>query len=403
MCLTARVAKVVSKKCLGVFEKCADETLPQPDKGRRAPAESKIEARQIEILKRLSDQYLKNAQKYQMKCPKCHRFVNSAKVKVASRKCKTCPRAYHIDCLDESELARDSEIWSCEKCIDIAQSSLGKILDLEEKKEQIGEKSRQEAVEKQKRVVQKVNSRRNNRFKEAKKASKRHLSDLEVLEEEKKSMNALKKQIEQLGGSNNNGDLAKAKQELARIQNEIEGPPKKYELLFTSPESFATFNEASGVSEFLSLYGDICELEEILDAPELLLSTRWPLDQSSSIVPLYSQLLLCCLLEQLNRDPPMKTRARKWTRILTNATWPEVLRKYIKSTRLPSERELEDGIYEPIADLQGSSRGLYSDDFEKLKNRADDFLANKGWWKCLQNYSFLYSMPSATIYLKDIH
>jgi len=376
-CLTATIAKSIVDNFVSVFEKCADETLPQPDRGRRASPESKIEARQIDTLKRLGEQYLKNVQKYQLKCPKCHRFVSSAKVKVPIRKCKTCPRAYHVDCLDESEITREADVWSCEKCIDIAQLGLRKILDLEEKKEQMEEKSRHEAAEKKKKVAHK-SSRTNTKSKETRKAPRKYLSDLEVLEEGKKSISALKKQIEQGAAA---ADLAKAKQELARIQHEIEGPPKKYEMVLTSPDAFAAFNEASGISEFLSLYGDICELEEILDTPDLLLSTSWPLDQSSSLVSLFSQLLLCCLLEQLNRDPPMKSRARKWTRVLTNATWPEVLRKYIKCTRVPSEKEVEEGIYEPIGNLQGPSRGLYSDDFEMLKNKADDFLTKKGWWE----------------------
>ena len=380
VCLSATITQAVVEKFVGIFEKCADETLPQPDKGRRASLESKIEARQIESLKRLADQFMRNVQKYQLKCPKCHRFVSSAKVKGPIRKCKTCPRAYHVECLDESELERSERIWSCEKCIDVAQGGLRKILDLEDKKDQ---KNRDIAAEKQKKLVQRGNPQTNKRSKDTRSGAKKHSSDLDVLEEQKKSVGVLKKQIDQLKktGNGENNDLKQAQEELVRIQNEIEGPPKKYELLFTSPDAFATFNEASGIAEFLSLYGDICELEEILDTPELLLSTRWPLDQSSSIVPLYSQLLLCCLLEQLNRDPPMKSRARKWTRILTNATWPEVLRKYIKSTRVPSEKEMEEGIYEPIADLQGSSRGLYSDDFEMLKSKADDFLTNKGWWE----------------------
>lgn len=391
ICLTAVIGKVFARKFVEIFEKCADESLPQPDKGRRASPESKIEARQIESLRRLSDQYNRNVQSYQLKCPKCHKFISSGKSKLASRKCKTCPREYHVKCLDKSEVARDRSVWSCEKCIDTAQAGLRKILDLEDKKEQIMERNRRLAEEKQRKKISKSRSKPQKASKEIKRVSKRSLSDAQVLEEETKMIDKIKRRIKELkesaeGTSNSDlslqqEELKKAQEELARIQNEIKGPPKEYPLLFKSSNTFAVFNEASGVSEFLSLYGDICELEEIFDTPELLLSTRWPLDLSNSLVPLYSQLILCCLLEQLNRDPPMKSRARKWTRILTNATWPEVLRRYIKCTRVPTEKEVEDGIYEPIADLQCESRGLYSDDFEKLKKEADEFLNSKGWWE----------------------
>ena len=45
-------------------------------------------------------------------------------------------------------------------------------------------------------------------------------------------------------------------------------------------------------------------------------------------------ILQCCLLEQMNREPPIRGRARRWFSVLTDATWPEVLRRYLIATKV---------------------------------------------------------------------
>ena len=392
-CLSAVVADLVAKELFSVFQKYNDNDDFTQVKDKQASQLSKIEARQVDCLKRLADQCSRQVTSRNAKCPKCHRLVKSEKSSSSLRECNTCPRIYHVECLDESEIPVDAQCWSCMKCIETAQGIIRRMVEYEEKKKNIKIKSRRPRDEGQKKNH---NNRRNGQGvieKEAQRAPRRKLTDWEAVEEEKKSIASIKERLRDLQDTAEiiDGDeqvvsfkiseIEKAKEELAKAEAMIAGPPKHFPLLFKSDESFAVFNEASGVSEFLTLYGDICELEEIFDTPELLLSTKWPLDHSASLVPLYSQLLLCCLLEQLNRDAPMKSRARKWTRILTNATWPEVLRRYIKVTRVPTEKELEEGVYEPVADLQSPPRGLYSDDFSKLKDEVCEYLETKGWWE----------------------
>lgn len=284
--------------------------------------------------------------------------------------------------------------WSCSKCIEAAQSVIRKILDLEGKKKEVEaqtEKKLQVAEQKQRKRMM---NRKSTKLLEGERQGtpKRKMSDWDALDEEKKSIKVIEAKLRELRGlaevidpvdddalTFNSTEIHKAEMELERLKSVITGPPQEYPRLFKDDKNFSSFNEAAGVAEFVSLYGDICELDEIFDTPDLLLSARWPLDHARELVPLYSQLLLCCLLEQLNRDPPMRSRARKWTRMLTNVTWPEVLRKYIEITRKPTEKELEEGIYKPKAN--NPPRGLFSDDNVKLQEETSGSLSTKGWWE----------------------
>ena len=48
--------------------------------------------------------------------------------------------------------------------------------------------------------------------------------------------------------------------------------------------------------------------------------------------------------EQVGQEGYMRSRARRWARVVDDATWPEVLRRYLLATRAmlpqPSEAEL---------------------------------------------------------------
>ncbi|KAI8111254.1 hypothetical protein M9434_004826 [Picochlorum sp. BPE23] len=393
-CLTAHVAASVAKSLGPIFVQYSNGADLKSRSGRRASPISKIEVRQIESLRRLAEQCSRNVRTRNTKCPRCHRLTKSDKVTFKTRNCNTCPRAYHQECLDESEMRYPVDSWSCSKCIETAQSVIRKLLDLEEKKKEAeaqNEKKLQVAERKQRK---RMNNRKSTKLVEGERKGvpKRKISDWDALDEEKKSIKVVEAKLRELRGladvidpvdddalTVNSTEIQKAEMELARLKSVIVGPPQEYPRLFKDDKNFSSFNEAAGVAEFVSLYGDICELEEIFDTPDLLLSTRWPLDHARGLVPLYSQLLLCCLLEQLNRDPPMRSRARKWTRMLTNVTWPEVLRKYIEITRRPTEKELEEGIYQPKPD--SPPRGLFSDDYSKLQEEASRYLTTKGWWE----------------------
>eukprot|EP00889_Picochlorum_renovo_P007480 jgi/Picre1/34510/NNA_001978.t1 len=393
-CLTAHVAASVAKSLGPIFVQYSNGADLKSRSGRRASPISKIEVRQIESLRRLAEQCSRDVRTRNTKCPRCHRLTKSDKVTFKTRNCNTCPRAItksawmSLRCdilwiLGPAQNALKLHNQSSENCW---------ILKRRRKRQKAQNEKKLQVAERKQR--KRMNNRKSTKLVEGERKGvpKRKISDWDALDEEKKSIKVVEAKLRELRGladvidpvdddalTVNSTEIQKAEMELARLKSVIVGPPQEYPRLFKDDKNFSSFNEAAGVAEFVSLYGDICELEEIFDTPDLLLSTRWPLDHARGLVPLYSQLLLCCLLEQLNRDPPMRSRARKWTRMLTNVTWPEVLRKYIEITRRPTEKELEEGIYQPKPD--SPPRGLFSDDYSKLQEEASRYLTTKGWWE----------------------
>ncbi len=121
----------------------------------------------------------------------------------------------------------------------------------------------------------------------------------------------------------------------ARLRAAVDGPPLPEPLLppGAPPAAAAALAEALNVAEFVALYGSACEVVHEPSAAELLAAAAAPAAAAPDLAPLYTQLLLCALLEQLNRDPPAKGRARRWTRVLSVATFPEILRRYLLTTR----------------------------------------------------------------------
>ncbi|KAK2078741.1 hypothetical protein QBZ16_003581 [Prototheca wickerhamii] len=124
--------------------------------------------------------------------------------------------------------------------------------------------------------------------------------------------------------------LAETTEAIAKLRLLIEGPSAPVVFLENERDRQA-LERALETSQFLQLYGAACEAESP-DAPALLTRARWPLD-GEGLGALYHQLTLCCLIEQQNQDPPMKARARRWARVLTPNTWPEILRRYLLATR----------------------------------------------------------------------
>ena len=377
--------------------------LVEPNsKSEEKPSQvSKIEKRQAEALRKLSQQCQQGTrEKNNFKCPKCHRIAHPERSPLIL--CDTCPKSFHMDCAGLTWKHLPSGRWCCPRCIDNAQSTLKKVLDMESKKQEAIEKAMQKEKIAEEKIKKRLSNRKSNmkqtRIKETARAPRRNLSDSEILKEEKDSVQKIKRKLEDLkaiveakgDGSNSNevdtapGKMKELQDELSKSLKVIEGPEKAYTPIFNSVDTFCAFNEAAGIAEFLSLYGDICELEDIFDAPELLLSTSWPLDHSKKLVSLYSQLLLCCLLEQLNRDPPMKSRARRWTRILTNATWPEVMRRYLMSTRSGDNDNGQHGTMacrSHESDSAGPPRGLFSDDDKRLLHESVTQLTKGSWWE----------------------
>jgi hypothetical protein len=346
-CLTASLARQVANKCCHIFQKCADDAYTVPDKkffaDRSTKPEDKIEPRQVECLRKLRDQHALSAfndRQRQVKCSRCHRMVKSSTSDEEVQDCSTCVRAYHYNCIGEDHKARDSKVWSCPKCSESGYHALRKILELEAKLQTLMEKKRAASNKRQK--VNKANQI-------ARQSSKNYANRVdESFDTDMDALKLLKQQAKV--------ESSEEKRRAAELV--IEGPNKKYKMLFPTKASFEIFNCASSVVEFLSLYGDICELEEIPDTSTLLQSAKMPLASSEGLSVLYSQLLLCCLLEQLNRGGTLKSRARKWMRALTNTTWPEILRRYICQGAVVQQH-------------QGGTQ---------LRS-AQEFLSRKPWWE----------------------
>ncbi len=316
-CLTTKITARIASECVHIFEKNADPSYALPPKcffaDRSTKPEDKIVPRQVECLRKLLDQHTLHPQGdkvRQVKCSKCHRMAAVTNNDLEVQGCATCVRIYHKQCMTAEQLATDPAIWPCHKCAEAGHAALRRMIELQEKLFLITAKKQRTANKRQKMGGSGLTPRQNSRQMLA--SAEMATSDSEAVREAKQRLKA--------------ETSASHKQAL---QMAIEGPKSDYPALFPSQESFEVFNMASSVAEFLSLYGDICELEKVMDTHALLQAARWPLHFSQDLMVLYSQLLLCCLLEQHNHDGLSKTRARKWMRVLSNTTWPEILRRYI--------------------------------------------------------------------------
>lgn len=323
-CLTRKVAQRVATSCSHIFEKNADSSYELPPKkfyaDRATKPEDKIVPRQVECLRKLLDMHTlrpREERSRQVKCSKCHRLADTTKNELEVQGCATCVRVYHKQCMTAKELATDPAMWSCFRCAEAGHGSLRRMVELQEKLN--GILSKKQAAGSKRKSASSGSMQRQN--------SRQQATPVDTVESDE---DALERTKERLKTEN-------AAKERQALEKSIEGPAREYPKLFPSRESFEVFNLASGVAEFLSLYGDLCELEEVLDTNALLQATKWPLDFSQVLMALYSQLLLCCLLEQHNHDGVSKARARKWMRVLSNTTWPEVLRRYIGQR--PVERQ----------------------------------------------------------------
>ncbi|RMZ52560.1 hypothetical protein APUTEX25_003703, partial [Auxenochlorella protothecoides] len=154
-------------------------------------------------------------------------------------------------------------------------------------------------------------------------------------------------------GSEAERRAAETQEAIERLQLIIDGPSTPPRLLEDGKEQ-ASLASALDVAEFLQLFGGACEAPT-LDLPAVMSSVRWPLD-GEGLGGLYNQLVLvrgvagpgfvveimCCLIEQYNHDPPAKARSHRWSRVLTASTWPEILRRYLLTTRADQGPPAED-------------------------------------------------------------
>lgn len=96
----------------------------------------------------------------------------------------------------------------------------------------------------------------------------------------------------------------------------------------------AAMKEIITVAEFLALYGESCAIEVEPSAQDLVAAIAWPLDHAHFLASLYRQLLLCCLLALSDSPPPVHAKVERWLRVLDDATWPEILRRYIRTVHI---------------------------------------------------------------------
>lgn len=364
-----------------------------------------VEAQQAEAIRKLEEQRApKRVDHNNFKCPRCHRVVHPDASPLIL--CDTCPRSYHVACLGLAWSELPSSDWCCPKCIDTTQAALRRVMDLEARKKEALERAvnKEKAAEDRllKRLLAKEerDKRRSDGGtagtgpKEFVRQPRRVLDDWDVLEEEKEHLARLEIRVKELqelasragqgadagpaaangtavpmervssGGealtSSQHGGLstqqsmalsvdgddigaraAEAAEALRRLKLIIQGPPDLPPVL-TEASALAALNEATTVAEFLSLYGGACEVHRELNAVELMTAAAWPLDYADDLGQLYSQLLLCCLLEQHNWESPAKGRARRWTRVLMDSTWPEVLRRYLLASRVAAAAPEDD-------------------------------------------------------------
>lgn len=349
-CWTAVITQRIATSCVHIFEKNADASYVLPAKkfyqDRATKPEDKIEPRQVECLRKVLELHTlrpKTERSRQVKCSKCHRLADSKKNELEVEGCASCVRVYHKECMTPVELATDSSKWSCFRCAEAGHGALRRMVELTEKLAGIMATKERNAAKKQRKGSASGSALRQN-SRQLSSATETANTDDDALEQAKKRLKS---------------ETHMQAKDRQALEKSIEGPAREYAKLFPSRESFEVFNMASSVAEFLSLYGDICELEEVLDTNALLQATKWPLDFSQDLMALYSQLLLCCLLEQHNHEGLSKARARKWMRVLSNNTWPEVLRRYIGQR--PVERQ-------------------HHGDKERLR-RAKEMLATNAWFE----------------------
>lgn len=382
------------------------------DRAEPAKALAAVEAAYNEALKKLHEEQNKPKTDHnQFKCTKCHRMTHVELSPLLL--CDTCPRAYHVACLEEPYTESPHEVWSCPKCHESTQLAMKRVSDLEIKKKEAMERAASREKMAEDMMVRRLLSSKDQRdvFGLALPVARR--DDWEVLEEEKGNLVRLQARVKELQGlaarqQQNGGGASGSKpaatssrrgagnnattttanaeamaidssgnklagasslsrqtsvgslfgasdeidyqeranaaaQAVERLKTIISGPPAVYPPVVEGSVAHALLGEAFTVAEFLSLYGGACEVRRELSAQELLEAAAWPLDWQDELAPLYQQLLLCCLLEQLNRDPPMKGKSRRWTRVLLDSTWPEVLRRYILNTRCCTQALPADG------------------------------------------------------------
>ncbi|CAD7702456.1 unnamed protein product [Ostreobium quekettii] len=274
------------------------------------------------------------------KCSKCHKGLNQELPVLVL--CDFCPRAYHVGCL-RGQLPPYGD-WACPKCIDKRESTVRKMKNMEESREERQlkkiaereERERRRLEEREERERQRVREReeRERAKEEARQKARYPIEDMEVLEEEKAKLASLEVAAAAAPDLASPGTPttahADAPRSLQQQQALVEGPRDQAPIM-EGEAQLAGLMDGLAVVEFLSTFREECEVKA-LGLPELNHTVAWPLD-GDSLAELYMALLRCVLLDQVGQTGMARSRARRWARVVDHATWPEVLRRYLLASR----------------------------------------------------------------------
>ncbi|KAK9860443.1 hypothetical protein WJX84_001872 [Apatococcus fuscideae] len=122
---------------------------------------------------------------------------------------------------------------------------------------------------------------------------------------------------------------AEAVDKANKLQLIVDGPPQLEVALTAS--SLAGWRDSLSVVDFLHCFAPLCDTQAVSLA-ELNYAAAWPLD-SPLLPPLYTALLSRVLLELVGTESSGRSRWKRWARVLDETTWPEVLRRYLLSSR----------------------------------------------------------------------
>ena len=110
----------------------------------------------------------------------------------------------------------------------------------------------------------------------------------------------------------------------------------------------------------------------------------WTLSNICFCTKLNLSRMLCV---QVGQEGYMRSRARRWARVVDDATWPEVLRRYLLATRAmlpqPSEAEL--------------ARDVSCIDDDEAAVMAASLLAQQSFLRCVIQRLCILSLPPGAL------
>ncbi|KAK9821961.1 hypothetical protein WJX81_005263 [Elliptochloris bilobata] len=349
----------------------AGEEEGTPGTGGRRAARGRL--REGDALARLAAAESSRAARVErnnFKCSLCHRTRCPEGTPLVL--CDGCPRSFHMACLPLAWGDLPETDWTCPKCVERQKLAVQRLVGQEERRRGAIERSASEELERGDKASRRAAEREAQRALErAERAAREQrrlgVEDLQALAEAQAQLPAAEARERELaapgsrggrppanaspspspgspksggrgrGGRGGAKDAAALRTQaletadrVARLRCLVEGPPAVQPAV-REERARGALLDALAVVEFLAAFGAACEARP-LRLGELQAAAAWPLD-SPTLPELYQALLRCVLIEQAGQEGAIRARARRWTRMLGDATWPEVLRRYLLFTR----------------------------------------------------------------------